>query len=197
MAAPTDRAYRSATSRDAGVLVAVFETDGEARLVLTKRPETMPSHPGEIAFPGGIVQPGVDATPEAAARREAHEEVGLASDSVDVVAALDPLGTVSSQFVIHPFVGVIDRPPRLRRDPHEVDRVFDVALTELLDPATYREERWTIPAGVGRPVASELVISFFELDGETVWGATARILRELLTRLVGVDEGTDFTGGTG
>ncbi|HZJ26681.1 MAG TPA: CoA pyrophosphatase [Acidimicrobiia bacterium] len=193
---PADRAYRTAASRDAAVLVPVFESQGEARVVLTKRPETMPSHRGEIAFPGGTVQPGVDATPEAAARREAYEEVGLVPAAVDVVAALDPLGTVGSQFVIHPFVGVIDQPPRLRRDPREVDRVFDVALAELLDPAHYREERWTVPSGGGLP-SHELVVSFFELEGETVWGATARILRGLLSRLVGVEEGSGFTGGAG
>lgn len=193
---PADRAYRTDGSREAAVLIPLFESRGEVRVVLTKRPESMPSHRGEIVFPGGTIQPAVDADPQAAACREAYEEIGLAPEVVEVVAALDPLGTVGSQFVIHPFVGIIDQPPALRRDPREVDRVFDVALAELLDPANYREERWTIPPAAGLPFR-ELAVTFFELDDETVWGATARILRGLLTRLVGVDDGPGFTVATG
>jgi 8-oxo-dGTP pyrophosphatase MutT (NUDIX family) len=183
-------------SRDAAVLVPVFEAEGVARLVLTKRPETMPSHQGEIAFPGGTVDPGVDATSEAAALREAEEEVGLDPAVVEVVAALEPLGTVGSRFVIHPFVGLVEGVPALAPDPREVERVFDVALSELLDPETYREERWTLPPGDWRPF-DVLTVVFFELEGETVWGATARILRGFLARLVGVDDGPGMPEGAG
>jgi 8-oxo-dGTP pyrophosphatase MutT (NUDIX family) len=193
---PDDHAYRAEGSREAAVLVPLFEAGGEARLVLTKRPETMPSHQGEIAFPGGTVQPGVDPTSLAAALREAREEVGLDPAAVEVAAALDPLGTVGSRFVIHPYVGLVEGVPQLRADPFEVERVFDVPLSELLDPATYREERWTLPPGDWRPFR-ELTVAFFELEGETVWGATARILRGFLARLVGVDDGPGFGGGAG
>jgi len=173
-------------SRDAAVLIPMFEDDGDVHIVLTKRPETMPSHQGEIAFPGGTVQPGLDASSRGAALREAHEEIGLHPDDVEVVAALDRLGTVGSRFVIDPFVGLLATRPELRADPREVVRVFDVPVAELLEDATYREEHWTFPFSDERPF-TELDVVFFELVGETVWGATARILRSFLARLLDVE----------
>lgn len=168
----------TARSRPAAVLVALFEEAGEARLILTKRPETMPSHRGEIAFPGGKFDPGLDADLEATARREAHEEIGLDPEGLRVVGRLDGIGTVASQFVITPFVGITDGRPRLAPHPHEVADVFDVALSELLDPEAFREERWDTGT-------DDLAVSFFELPGETVWGATGRILTAFLSALTG------------
>ena len=167
-------------AREAAVLVAMFEVAGEAAVLLTKRPETMPSHRGEIAFPGGKREPeDVDLT--AAALREAQEEVGLEPAAVDVVAELDRIGTVASAFTITPFVGLLDAVPELRPDPREVVDAFAVPISDLLDPDAYREETWDL-FGAPRPMA------FFELPGETVWGATARILTRLLTLLT--DSGT-------
>jgi 8-oxo-dGTP pyrophosphatase MutT (NUDIX family) len=183
-----------AGSRDAAVLIPMFEADGAVHVVLTKRPETMPSHQGEIAFPGGTVQPGLDASARDAALREAHEEIGLHPADVDVVAALDRLGTVGSRFVIEPFVGLLARRPELHADPREVVRVFEVPLAELLDDSTYREERWTFPFSDERPF-TELDVVFFELVGETVWGATARILRSFLARLLDVEGEASGDGG--
>jgi len=94
--------------RAAAVLLPVFEEDGEARIVLTRRPETMPSHRGEIAFPGGKVEPTVDRDARDAALREAHEEIGLRPETVDVIAELPTLGTVIGQFSITPFVGITE-----------------------------------------------------------------------------------------
>jgi 8-oxo-dGTP pyrophosphatase MutT (NUDIX family) len=162
-------------SREAAVLLALFEDAGEAHVVLTKRPDTMPSHQGEIAFPGGKRDP-VDPSLEATALREAAEEVGLIPEAVEVVAELDSLGTVASQFTITPFVGMLAGPPLLVPDPIEVVAAFAVPLSELLDPVTYREERWHL-FGDWRAMA------FFELPGETVWGATARILSGFLAQV--------------
>jgi 8-oxo-dGTP pyrophosphatase MutT (NUDIX family) len=164
-------------SRAAAVLVPMFEEDGEARIVLTKRPEHMPSHQGEIAFPGGKVQPDLDATVLDAALREAEEEIGLPRDRVEIVAELDGISTIASKFTITPFVGFLDRRPELVPDPREVVKVLDAPLSELLDDGAYREERWD----VGIP---DRAIHFFELPGETVWGATARILAGFLEHLV-------------
>jgi 8-oxo-dGTP pyrophosphatase MutT (NUDIX family) len=185
-AAPLAEPVQVAGSRDAAVLVPLFEADGEVRVVLTKRPETMPSHQGEIAFPGGRIEPKVDASARDAALREAQEEIGLDPALVEVVVALDRLGTVGSRFVINPFVGLLAEPPELHADEREVVRVFDVPLSELLDAETYREEHWTFPSSDARPF-TELDVAFFELEGETVWGATARILRSFLVRLLGVE----------
>jgi 8-oxo-dGTP pyrophosphatase MutT (NUDIX family) len=164
-------------AREAAVLVPMFDVDGEANVLLTKRPETMVSHRGEIAFPGGKREP-TDASLAAAAMREAAEEVGLVPTEVEIVAELDRIGTVASAFTIAPFVGLVDHVPMLHPDPIEVVTAFAVPVSELLDPATYREETWDL-FGAPRPMA------FFELPGETVWGATARILTRLLTILTG------------
>jgi 8-oxo-dGTP pyrophosphatase MutT (NUDIX family) len=164
-------------AREAAVLVAMFEVDAEAAVLLTKRPETMPSHQGEIAFPGGKREPE-DADLTAAALREAQEEVGLEPGAVDIVAELDRIGTVASAFTITPFVGLLAAVPALRPDPREVVDAFAVPISDLLHPDAYREETWDL-FGAPRPMA------FFELPGETVWGATARILTRLLTILTG------------
>ncbi len=165
----------SPTSRAAAVLVALFEDAGEAHVVLTKRPETMPSHRGEIAFPGGKREPD-DASVVAVALREAQEEIGLAPEAVEVVGELDHLSTVASQFTIAPVVGLLAAPPVLHPDPREVAAAFAVTLSDLLDPDAWREEVWQL-WGMWRPMA------FYELPGETVWGATARILTGLLAFL--------------
>jgi len=160
----------------AAVLVPLFEAAGETRLVLTRRPETMPSHRGDVAFPGGKVHPEIDPTLLDAALREAEEEIGLPASAVEVVAELDTISTVTSRFLVAPFVGVLAEPPELRPDPREVERVFDVALSELMADGVHREEHW----GTGVLTRD---VHIFELEDETVWGLTARILAGFLTLL--------------
>jgi 8-oxo-dGTP pyrophosphatase MutT (NUDIX family) len=161
-----------ATSRPAAVLVPIYEEHGEARVILTKRPETMTSHRGEIAFPGGKADPD-DVSLGAAALREAEEEIGLPRAVVELAGELDSLSTVASQFTITPFVGLLDAVPQLRTDPREVETAFAVPISELLDPDAYWEEQWEL-WGDWRSMV------FFVLPGETVWGATARILARFL-----------------
>jgi 8-oxo-dGTP pyrophosphatase MutT (NUDIX family) len=176
--------------RPAAVLLPLFDEGGEARLVLTKRPDTMPSHRGEIAFPGGKIDPGVDRDARDAALREAEEEIGLSPEAVEVIAALPMIGTIAGGFMISPFVGILDGRPHLRADPREVDRVFDVPLSELLADGVYREERWGGDQG-----GTEHAVAFFELDDETIWGATARILTGFLARVLGVPADVDWGFG--
>jgi 8-oxo-dGTP pyrophosphatase MutT (NUDIX family) len=165
------------------VLLPIFGStagaDADARLVLTKRPDTMPSHQGQIAFPGGKIDPTVDASARDAALREADEEIGLAPHDVEVIAELPTVGTAVGQFVMTPFVGVTAPHPRLTPHPFEVVRVFDVSLAELLRDDVYRSEVWTWGE-------DERDMYFFDLEDETIWGATARILVEFLAVLVGV-----------
>ena len=169
-------------SQAAAVLVPLYEADCETGVVLIKRPETMRSHRGEIAFPGGKFEAGVDRDLRAAALREAHEEVGLAPDDVEVVARLDGIGTVASRFTITPFVGLLAERPALTPSPSEVVRILEVPLSELLDPDVYRAERWDT-RNAESPL-SEFDVHFYDLDDETVWGATARILTSFLAQLV-------------
>jgi 8-oxo-dGTP pyrophosphatase MutT (NUDIX family) len=167
----------------AAVLLPLFEAGGEAHVVLTKRPETMPSHQGEIAFPGGKLEPSTDVDLRAAALREAQEEIGLDPATVEIVGELDHLVTVSARFALAPFVGLLPVRPPLAPHPREVDLVFDVAISELLDDGVFREERWEVPPEMLVGVGSDRAIHFFELTGETVWGATARILTGFLAHI--------------
>lgn len=164
-----------ATSRPAAVLVPIYEEGGEARVVLTKRPQSLASHRGEIAFPGGKEET-TDASLGEVALREAQEEIGLPREDVEVAGELDSLSTVASQFTITPFVGLLAAPPLLRTDPREVEAAFAVPISELLDPAAFWEEEWEL-WGAWRSMV------FFVLPGETVWGATARILARFLAFL--------------
>jgi 8-oxo-dGTP pyrophosphatase MutT (NUDIX family) len=172
--APADEARRSA------VLVALFEEAGEARVVLTRRSSALRAHRGEVSFPGGRMEEAED--PVAAARREAFEEVGLDPAAPSPRAWLHPVMTFVSRSMILPVVAVLAERPSLRASPAEVERVFDVALADLAGPGVFREERWPLrgPTGVARAQGS-FPVWFFAARGEIIWGATARILFELLS----------------
>jgi 8-oxo-dGTP pyrophosphatase MutT (NUDIX family) len=137
-----------APARDvnAGVLAALFEEDGEARLVLTRRSTGLRTHQGQVSFPGGRLEEGEDAV--AAALREAFEEVDLDPCLVTTVGWLHPVLTMVSSSFILPVLGTMDGRPHLVANPSEVERIFDVSLAELADPAVFHEERWRIPGRV-------------------------------------------------
>ena len=159
----------------AAVLIPLYLDDaGSTRVVLTRRSGGMRSHRGEVAFPGGRVDDGE--TPDQAALREAHEEIGLPPLHVRIIGELEPLTTRVSNAAITPFVGIVDVLPLLVPSPREVARIFDVALLELADPICYREELWPVTEG-------HMPMHLFEVEGETIWGATARMLHALLTLL--------------
>jgi 8-oxo-dGTP pyrophosphatase MutT (NUDIX family) len=158
-------------ARASAVLVALFEGDHGAEVLLTRRAWHMRSHRGEVCFPGG--RQDVGETPLQAALREAHEEVLLDSSHVTVVGELDHLATLASYSLIVPIVGRLDGRPNVSAGTSEVDRIFTTPLVELLRTDTFREEHWTREN-------TTFPVTFFELDDETVWGATARILRDLL-----------------
>jgi 8-oxo-dGTP pyrophosphatase MutT (NUDIX family) len=165
---------------NAGVLAPLFEEGGEARVVLTRRSADLRTHRGQVSFPGGRIDEREDAP--AAALREAHEEVGLDPGLVTAVGWLHPVLTMVSASFILPVLGTLAERPRLVANPTEVERIFDVSLAELADPEVFHEERWHLP---GRVIAesedNSFPVWFFEISGELVWGATARMLRELLS----------------
>jgi mutator protein MutT len=163
-------------SRRSAVLVALFDDGAGAEVVLTRRAWHLTNHKGEVSFPGGRMDPGE--TPEQTAVREAYEEVALDPDTVTVVGELDHLATIVSKSLIVPVVATLPGRPMLTAAAEEVDRILTVPLAELLRADTYREERWGDPP-LDRP------ISFFFLDDETVWGATGRILTQLLAIAMG------------
>jgi 8-oxo-dGTP pyrophosphatase MutT (NUDIX family) len=165
---------------NAGVLAALFEERGQTRLVLTRRSTGLRTHQGQVSFPGGRLEKGENAV--AAALREAFEEVDLDPSLVTTVGWLHPVLTMVSDSFILPVLATVDERPQLVASPSEVERIFDVSLAELADPALFHEERWRIP---GRVIAgsadSSFPVWFFEVSGELIWGATARMLHELLS----------------
>lgn len=164
--------------RASAVLAPLYEHDGELHVVLTRRTWEMRSHSGEVSFPGGRQDDG-DADLWRTALREAHEEIALDPASVECIGELDHLATVTSRSFIVPYVGALSGRPATTASPQEVSAVLHVRVAELLDPAIFREERWTFPWAEDRP------IFFFELEGDTVWGATGAMLRQLLGLVTG------------
>lgn len=157
----------------AAVLIPLFEEEGEVRVILTRRAAGLRSHTGEVSFPGGRLDEGE--APLAAALREASEEVGLDPAEVEILGELAPLATFSTRAGIMPFVGALPGRPALHPNPAEVELAFDVALAELMADGVHQEELWRFPGGeVERPV------HFFDLPHDIVWGATARMLHQLL-----------------
>lgn len=168
---PLELVTRSASS----VLVPLYEEAGEVHVVLTRRAWHLRSHRGEVSFPGGRRDAG-DETLWHTALREAMEEVALDPSLPERIGEIDHLATVTSRSFIVPYVGALPGRPTLQRSEDEVDAILHVPLRELLDPTIYRQERWGL-AGVDRP------IHFFELVGDTIWGATGAMLVDLLARI--------------
>ncbi|HEY1466752.1 MAG TPA: CoA pyrophosphatase [Acidimicrobiales bacterium] len=169
----------------AAVLVPLFEEAGETRVVLTVRTSDLSSHRDEVAFPGGRLDAGENATD--GALREAWEEVGLDPGAVSVVGTLHDLATASSNTIVTPVVGTLEGRPSLTANPGEVARIFDLALADLLIDGVFSEEWWSAPGSpeLGGCPEVEFPVWFFEAGGEIIWGATARILVDLLSLALG------------
>ena len=167
------------------VLVALFEEQGETYVVLTRRSFTMRAHRGEISFPGGRSHEGE--TPTDTALREAHEEIGLAPSTVAPLAWLSPIATFASGSAIFPIVGTLAERPTFVIQPSEVDRAFSVALSDLVADGAFLEERWRRPEPrPGADAEGFFPLQFFRVPDDVIWGATARVLRELLSIVLGV-----------
>jgi 8-oxo-dGTP pyrophosphatase MutT (NUDIX family) len=154
-------------------------------VVLIRRALHLRANPGEIAFPGGRIEP--EESPLCAAMREALEEVALPADAVEVVGELSIVHASRRSVPVLPFVAVASTLPSLTACPDEVDCVLVVSLSDLVAPGHYWQEQWDLeddPAWV---------MHFFDLGEDVIWGATARMLYELFVRLVsrGSGERTD------
>ncbi len=166
------------------VLVALYDAPGgdveDPMVLLTRRSWELRHHRGEVSFPGGRAEPGED--PTSTALREAREEVDLAPSNVEVLGELDHLSTVTRRAYIAPVVGTLPGRPTLHRSDAEVAAILHVPLSELTADGVFREERW----GSGE---NNRPVYFFDLYGDTVWGATAAMLRQLLVLLLDLDPG--------
>jgi 8-oxo-dGTP pyrophosphatase MutT (NUDIX family) len=173
LAARSRRVLERPEKTVAAVLVPLLTVDDEPHLLFTRRSAALRHHQGQIAFPGGRRDADQDATLEATALREAEEEIGLRPGEVRIVGPLDDIETMSTQFVITPFVGLVARARAWQPDPGEVDAVFTVPLRRLRTPGVERRETWSFQ---GTPVEIDL----YDTDGHIIWGATHRITRNLL-----------------
>jgi 8-oxo-dGTP pyrophosphatase MutT (NUDIX family) len=157
--------------RQAAVVAPVLERDGTPHLLFTKRADHLGEHPGQMSFPGGGREPS-DADLTATALREAHEEIGLDPTEADVVGRLDDIQTVTS-YSVRPFVArVPDRP--YSPDEREVAEIVVLSVADLTDRENYESERRD------HPHYGDIRLHFFHVDGYTVWGATGRMLVQLL-----------------
>ncbi|QRV15764.1 NUDIX hydrolase [Haloterrigena salifodinae] len=156
---------------DAAVLAPIIERDGEDHLLFTRRADHLGEHPGQMSFPGGGAESFDDSILDTALR-EANEEIGLEPDEVEIVGQLDDIRTIT-EYAVTPFVGrVPDR--EYVGDGYEVAEIVVLPLSGLLDPENYEYERRD------HPYYGDIVIHYFHVDGYTVWGATGRILVQLL-----------------
>ena len=157
----------------AAVLAPLFEDElGEVRVVLTKRPDTMPTHAGHISFPGGRPDPG-DRGPVETAIREAREEVGIDEHQVEVLGFLAPIDTVEFTLLVVPVVARIATPLGLVPSEREVAKIYTPLLADLADESNW----WHLPWNGWK-------VWYYDLEGDTLWGATARMVRQML----GLDE---------
>ncbi|MCZ8135416.1 MAG: CoA pyrophosphatase [Porphyrobacter sp.] len=164
---------RDGRATPAAVLIAITDVPDDPQVILTQRPRSMRDHPGQVAFPGGKIDPGEDAV--TAALREAEEELGLPRAAVRVIGTSDLYHT-GTGFIVTPVVGVVPPGLDLRPDPVEVADWFEAPLSLLLDPAS-----WTANEAYWRGATRR----YLELDwqGFRIWGVTAAIIANLSRRI--------------
>jgi len=156
--------------RQAGVLIMLFERDGEPWVVLTERTHTVSLHKGEISFPGGARDPE-DEDLWATAVRETVEELGVDPNSLQQLGALDDYPTFSSGYIVSPFIAAVTPPEAWKASPAEIAHVIELPLKQLIEVG--RMEVWE-REGIRFPM------HIFDANGHRIWGVTAFILRRFL-----------------
>jgi 8-oxo-dGTP pyrophosphatase MutT (NUDIX family) len=162
---------------DAGVLVPLYVQDGEIIVVFTKRRDDLRRHPGEISFPGGRRDEG-ETDLRQTALREAEEEIGLPQTAVDLVGALQPTPTIATGYAVYPFVGMIEAGHTWTLSAREVAEVIELSVPALA--AGYARKRLVRR---GLPIRTDT----YTVGDRMIWGATARILSDLIDRINHID----------
>ena len=162
----------------AAVLIPIFETNNEAKVLFTERTHKVEHHKGQISFPGGAVDPD-DKDYEETALRESFEEVGLLPEDVKILGRLDDELTIASNFIVHPFVGAIPHPYDFQVNQDEVERIISVPLSLFFEensdqhPKAIEFETFTYRGPA------------YRYDDITIWGATAKIMHKFIFLLAG------------
>lgn len=172
-----------ASTRDAAILITFFEKNpGDWHLVMIRRTASprQDKHAGQIAFPGGKMDPG-DRDLMYTALREAEEEVALDLTAIDVLGQLSPLYITVSRFMVHPFVAYSWTTPLLTRQEREIEEILELPFKAFLDPDSRQETRINLGSGI---VLNH--VPAFQIQGHIIWGATAMILSELI-EILGTD----------
>ena len=170
-----DPALNAPNGRNAAVIVPLVDVDGDAHLLITHRSQHLTHHAGQISFPGGRIEPD-DASPRAAALRETHEELGIPPEAISVVTSLAQC-TTGTGFEIAPFVGLIETKIEVRPDPYEVANVTSVAFCPETFARLLHEDDIEYAPGQSHR------FWVIDIDEIRIWGATARILKDLVVRL--------------
>jgi 8-oxo-dGTP pyrophosphatase MutT (NUDIX family) len=161
-------------SRHAAVLIPIFKRDDEYTVLFTKRTNTVEAHKGQISFPGGRVDER-DASLLDTALREAYEEIGLHSKDVMILGRTDDMRTVVSNYIVHPFAGFIPHPYAFKISRDEVEELISVPLQIFLGGSSITPVNYD--GGIYEGLA-------YAYGGEVIWGATARIMQNLVDILV-------------
>jgi 8-oxo-dGTP pyrophosphatase MutT (NUDIX family) len=160
-------------ARDGAGLLLVYPHDDTLHMALTVRGAELRNHTGQVSLPGGRVDAGESF--EAAALREAQEEIGVEPSTVEVLGRLTPLHIPVSGFLLHPIVGFTSMRPAFQRAEWEVARIIEAPVTLLSDPGVVKRE---IRTRVVKGQSIDVDVPYFDIDGEKVWGATAMVLAE-------------------
>ncbi|MFL2941852.1 MAG: NUDIX hydrolase [Candidatus Poseidoniales archaeon] len=159
------------TLKKASVLIALFNQKNELAFPLIKRPLHEKNHPGQIALPGGSQEQ--NETLENTAKREAYEEMGINPDKTKIIGKLTPLPVPVSGYLIHPYIGILDKEPKWKICEEEVDEFFIVKVSELIRANNGYYETWDMNN-------KKLDIPIFKVNNQTIWGATASVLSEFI-----------------
>ncbi len=165
---------RPGNPRQGAVLLLLYDDQEQVHFVLTRRREDLPSHAGQVSFPGGRREAGESL--RQAALRESYEEIGIDPQKITILGRLAPLYVAPSDFEVHPFVGWYPEKPAFVPQLSEVAEIIEAPLARLLDNRARREEVW-------QRNGLAVQVPYFDIEGHKVWGATAMMLSEFAERL--------------
>ena len=157
--------------KDAAILVALFEKDGEYCFPMIKRPENVKNHPGQIALPGGAKEE--EESLEETALREAQEEIGIDTTKVEIIGKLTPIPVPVSGYLVQTYIGIIDEEPEWKLSKDEVADFFILKLSELIGADNGYYEKWNLRG-------FDAKVPIFKIGDLKIWGATASVLSEFI-----------------